>query len=95
MRKLTRSAVVAVLASLVLAVVGVGSPAQSAGPQVVDGESGIVAVKVPANQKGAYPLYGLKSASLVYVEPVERGFTRHIALYGTDKVPAKVGPVRS
>jgi len=94
-RKLKRSAVVAVLASLVLAVVGVGSPAQSAGPQVVDGESGIVAVKVPANQKSAYPLYGLKSASLVYVEPVERGFTRHIALYGTDKVPTKVGPVRS
>jgi hypothetical protein len=29
------------------------------------------------------------------VAPVERGFTRHLALYGTDKVPAVVGPVRS
>jgi Protein of unknown function (DUF3048) N-terminal domain/Protein of unknown function (DUF3048) C-terminal domain len=82
-------------ASLVLVGLVSANPAQSAGPAVVDGESGIVAVKVPANQKGAYPLYGLKAAAMVYVEPVERGFTRHIALYGTDKVPLKVGPVRS
>jgi hypothetical protein len=61
----------------------------------VPGESGVVAVKVPAHQKGAYPLKGLKAAALIYVAPVERGFTRHIALYGTDKVPAVVGPVRS
>jgi hypothetical protein len=67
----------------------------STSPDVVDGESGVVAVKVPAHQKGAYPLKGLKPAALIYVEPVERGFTRHIALYGTDKVPAVVGPVRS
>jgi hypothetical protein len=90
-----RFAIAAATASLLLAGLGAASPAQSAGPQVVPGESGIVAVKVPANQKGAYPLYGLKSAALVYVEPVERGFTRHMAMYGTDKVPAKVGPVRS
>ncbi len=90
-----RFAVAAATASFLLVGLGVASPAQSAGPQVVPGESGIVAIKVPANQKGAYPLYGLKSAALVYVEPVERGFTRHIAMYGTDKVPAKVGPIRS
>lgn len=94
MHELKRTAVLGGIAALLIAGLGAGSPAQSA-PQVVDGESGIVAVKVPANQKGAYPLYGLKSAAMVYVEPVERGFTRHIALYGTDKVPAKVGPVRS
>jgi hypothetical protein len=77
-------------------VVGLGTAnAATAAPAVVAGESGIVAVKIPANQKGAYPLYGLKAATMVYVEPVERGFTRHIALYGTDKVPVKVGPIRS
>ncbi|MFM2184526.1 MAG: hypothetical protein RIS55_174, partial [Actinomycetota bacterium] len=67
----------------------------STSPDVVPGESGVVAVKVPAHQKGAYPLKGLKAAALIYVAPVERGFTRHLALYGTDKVPAVVGPVRS
>jgi hypothetical protein len=67
----------------------------STSPDVVPGESGVVAVKVPAHQKGAYPLKGLKAAALIYVSPVERGFTRHLALYGTDKVPGVVGPVRS
>lgn len=92
--------------SLVLSMVGLGlaSPAAavssapknfSTSPDVVPGESGVVAVKVPAHQKGAYPLKGLKAAALIYVAPVERGFTRHLALYGTDKVPAVVGPVRS
>jgi hypothetical protein len=84
---------VVVAATLVAGLVSAG-PALSA-TSVVAGESGVVAVKVPANQKNAYPLYGLKAAAMVYVEPVERGFTRHIAIYGTDKVPAKVGPVRS
>ncbi len=92
--RIRRSITVAVVAAALVAGVATASPAVSA-PSVVSGESGVVAVKVPANQKGAYPLYGLKAAAMVYVEPVERGFTRHIALYGTDKVPAKVGPVRS
>jgi hypothetical protein len=83
-----------VLAATLVAGVISASPALSA-TSVVSGESGVVAVKVPANQKNAYPLYGLQAAAMVYVEPVERGFTRHIAIYGTDKVPAKVGPVRS
>ena len=95
MNLIRRSMIFAIVSLLLPLGIGGATPAQSAGPQVVDGESGIVAVKVPANQKGAYPLYGLKAAALVYVEPVERGFTRHMALYGTDKVPAKVGPVRS
>lgn len=88
---------------VLILVVGVLSPIQAgAAPQnyttssdTVPGESGIVAVKVPAHQKGAYPIKGLKAAALIYVEPVERGFTRHIALYGSDKVPGVVGPVRS
>ena len=82
------------VALALVAGVATASPAVSA-PSVAAGETGVVAVKVPANQKSAYPLYGLKAAAVVYVEPVERGFTRHIAIYGTDKVPAKVGPVRS
>jgi Protein of unknown function (DUF3048) N-terminal domain len=77
-----------------IASIAAASPASSA-PAVVSGESGIVAVKIPASQRGAYPLYGLKAADIIYVEAVERGFTRHIAIYGTDRVPAKVGPVRS
>jgi hypothetical protein len=95
MKKSIKRSLAAVVAALsLIAGVATASPASSA-PSVVAGESGVVAVKVPANQKGAYPLYGLKAATMVYVEPVERGFTRHIAIYGTDKVPAKVGPVRS
>jgi hypothetical protein len=99
-------AVLAFATALGLAGSGLGlvSPAEalstapksfSTSPDVVPGESGVVAVKVPAHQKGAYPLKGLKAAALIYVAPVERGFTRHLALYGTDKVPAVVGPVRS
>lgn len=102
----TRLSRVLLSSSLVLTMVGLGlaSPAAavssapknfSTSPDVVPGESGVVAVKVPAHQKGAYPLKGLKAAALIYVAPVERGFTRHLALYGTDKVPAVVGPVRS
>ncbi len=94
----------ALVVALVGSALGLVSPAAalstapksfSTSPDVVPGESGVVAVKVPAHQKGAYPLKGLKAAALIYVAPVERGFTRHIALYGTDKVPAVVGPVRS
>ena len=92
--RITRAVTGLAVAFALLASMATASPAVSA-PSVVSGESGVVAVKVPANQKNAYPLYGLKAAAMVYVEPVERGFTRHIALYGTDKVPAKVGPVRS
>ncbi len=111
MRRLTRNLPARVsrtllAASMVLAMAGLGiaPPANampngpksfSTSPDVVPGESGVVAVKVPAHQKGAYPLKGLKAAALIYVAPVERGFTRHIALYGTDKVPEVVGPVRS
>ena len=92
--RIKRSLTAIALAATLVAGVVSASPAFSA-TSVVAGESGVVAVKVPANQKNAYPLYGLKAAAMVYVEPVERGFTRHIAIYGTDKVPAKVGPVRS
>ncbi len=97
-RTLLASSIVLTLAGLGLVspANAIGSPKSfSTSPDVVPGESGVVAVKVPAHQKGAYPLKGLKAAALIYVEPVERGFTRHIALYGTDKVPAVVGPVRS
>ena len=103
--KLSRTMVsIATAIGLVASLLGLVSPASavatgpksfSTSPDVVPGESGVVAVKIPAHQKGAYPLKGLKAAALIYVEPVERGFTRHIALYGTDKVPTVVGPVRS
>ncbi len=98
-RAFVASAVALVLMGSTISLV---SPAQASNvvsfrtsADVVPGESGVVAVKIPAHQKGAYPLKGLKAASIVYVEPVERGFTRHIAIYGTDKVPTTVGPVRS
>ena len=93
-KRLQRTLVAAVATFGLLASLVSASPASSA-PAVVSGESGIVAVKIPANQRGAYPLYGLRAADMVYVEAVERGFTRHIAIYGTDRVPAKVGPIRS
>ncbi len=92
--RLMRTFAATAVAFGLIASIAAASPASSA-PAAVSGESGIVAVKIPASQRGAYPLYGLKAADIIYVEAVERGFTRHIAIYGTDRVPAKVGPVRS
>lgn len=52
-----------------------------------------LAVKID-NVPAARPQTGLGSAEVVYVEPVEGGLTRLVAIY-TNTPPAVVGPVRS
>ncbi|MFI8950004.1 DUF3048 domain-containing protein [Streptomyces sp. NPDC053750] len=55
--------------------------------------SSILAVKVD-NVPAARPQAGLDAADVVYVEPVEGGLSRLMAIYATE-LPKAVGPVRS
>ncbi|WP_230194108.1 DUF3048 domain-containing protein, partial [Streptomyces coriariae] len=67
------------------------SPSGSTSPTAVAGS--VLAVKID-NAPGARPQTGLDSADIVYVEQVEGGLSRMMAVYAT-KVPKAVGPVRS
>ncbi|SEN29962.1 DUF3048 domain-containing protein [Nonomuraea pusilla] len=62
-----------------------GLPADELGP--------VLAVKIE-NTSAGKPQLGLKSADIVYVEQVEAGLTRLMAIFSS-KMPPKVGPVRS
>lgn len=62
------------------------APAQHAGQPVL-------AVKID-NAPEARPAVGLGAADVVYVEPVEGGLSRLIAVFG-DHRPPQIGPVRS
>ena len=53
----------------------------------------VLAVKID-NIVTARPQTGLQSANIVYVEPVEGGLTRFMAVFSS-RVPTTVGPVRS
>lgn len=53
----------------------------------------VLAVKID-NARAARPHTGLSAADIVYVEPVEGGLSRLMAVYAT-KLPEAVGPVRS
>ncbi|MEV0231550.1 DUF3048 domain-containing protein [Nonomuraea sp. NPDC050786] len=53
----------------------------------------VLAVKIE-NTAAGKPQLGLKSADLVYIEQVEAGLTRLMAIFSS-KLPPKVGPVRS
>lgn len=53
----------------------------------------VLAVKVD-NVRAARPQTGLDAADVVYVEPVEGGLSRLMAIYATE-LPKSVGPVRS
>lgn len=53
----------------------------------------VLAVKIE-NTSAGKPQLGLKSADIVYVEQVEAGLTRLMAIFSS-KLPAKLGPVRS
>ncbi|MET8569320.1 DUF3048 domain-containing protein [Streptomyces sp. NPDC004783] len=104
-RRRTRAAVPALLAATVVASLAAGCTGTSA-PQ--DGDSraphpqrsenthatgSVLAVKVD-NVPAARPQTGLDAADLVYVEPVEGGLSRLMAVYATG-LPQSVGPVRS
>jgi hypothetical protein len=62
-----------------------GAPAGADGP--------VLAVKID-NTKSAKPQLGLRSADIVYVEQVEGGLSRIMAIFSS-KLPSRVGPVRS
>ncbi|WP_214417216.1 DUF3048 domain-containing protein [Sphaerisporangium fuscum] len=53
----------------------------------------VLAVKIE-NTSAGKPQMGLRSADIVFVEQVEGGLTRIMAIFSS-KIPAKVGPVRS
>jgi Protein of unknown function (DUF3048) N-terminal domain/Protein of unknown function (DUF3048) C-terminal domain len=53
----------------------------------------VLAVKID-NTRPAHPQQGLRSADIIYVEQVEGGETRIMAIFSS-KLPARLGPVRS
>ena len=53
----------------------------------------VIAVKIE-NTLAAYPRVGHSTADVIYVEPVEAGLTRMLAMFISTK-PKKVGPIRS
>ena len=53
----------------------------------------VIAVKIE-NTVAAYPRVGHSTADVIYVEPVEAGLTRMLAMFISTK-PKKVGPIRS
>ncbi|MFD1830750.1 DUF3048 domain-containing protein [Streptomyces desertarenae] len=63
------------------------------GERVADPSAPVLAVKVD-NVPAARPPTGLERADIVYVEQVEAGLTRLVAVYSSD-LPPSVGPVRS
>jgi len=64
------------------------------GPKVFSGDSRSVAVMID-NEKGAWPQSGLNSAYMIYEMIIEGGATRFEAFFKKDKLPDKLGPVRS
>lgn len=68
------------------------SPTPSSGLVSLQGGP-VLAVKID-NTSRARPRIGLQQADVVYVEPVEGGLTRLLAVFSRTK-PAEVGPVRS
>ncbi|WP_405147601.1 DUF3048 domain-containing protein [Sphaerisporangium sp. NBC_01403] len=61
--------------------------------QPVASRKPVLAVKIENTSSGK-PQLGLRSADLVFVEQVEGGLTRLMAVFSS-KIPEKVGPVRS
>jgi len=53
----------------------------------------ILAVKID-DTRAAHPQVGVESADVVYIEQVEAGLTRLLALYSSN-YPVKIGPIRS
>jgi hypothetical protein len=80
------------LAGCTLSSGSIGGAATSTGAPASVGAA-VVAVKID-NVDDARPSTGLSAAEVVYVEPVEGGLTRIVAIFGAP-LPAVVGPVRS
>jgi hypothetical protein len=61
------------------------------GREGIDGQ--VLAVKID-DTNAAHPQIGLEDAEIVYIEQVEGGLTRLVAIFST-VIPQRVGPVRS
>lgn len=94
-----RSVFIAIIAALLLSSCAAVSnllPEEKAtsvlsGREGVDGQ--LLAVKIDDTNM-AHPQIGLEDAEIVYIEQVEGGLTRLVAIYST-VIPERVGPVRS
>jgi hypothetical protein len=53
----------------------------------------VIAVKID-DTRAAHPQVGLESADVVYIEQVEAGLTRLVAIYSSN-YPVRIGPIRS
>ena len=53
----------------------------------------VLAVKID-DTRAAHPQVGVESADVIYIEQVEAGLTRLLALYSSN-YPVKIGPIRS
>ncbi len=75
------------------------SPSPTAPPEhpftgrPIDARKPVLAVKIE-NTSAGKPQMGLRSADIVYIEQVEGGLTRLMAVFSS-KLPKQVGPVRS
>ena len=83
------------LAFLPTARAGSPPPAEAPAPTAEPRQPGppVLAIKID-NVGEARPPTGIAAADLIYVEPVEGGFSRILAIFGANK-PTVVGPVRS
>lgn len=89
-------AVLAIIATvLIVRNVGneAGSPSPTTESPLPPTVSAVLAVKID-NVAAARPATGVGAADVVYVEPVEGGLTRLLAIYTEDR-PDVIGPVRS
>jgi hypothetical protein len=62
------------------------------------GENEIINTPVAAmidNHEKARPAYGLNMADIVFEAEVEGGITRYLAIFSDDRIPEKLGPIRS
>ncbi|WP_069886673.1 DUF3048 domain-containing protein [Streptomyces luteocolor] len=89
----TRAAVAITLAALAAGCTIDPSGADGKPPSGAGGGGTVLAVKID-NVRPARPQTGLDSADIVYVEQVEAGLSRLMAVYAS-RFPSTVGPVRS
>ncbi|MFB8106955.1 DUF3048 domain-containing protein [Streptomyces sp. NPDC056007] len=98
----SRTPAAALLAALLLVLLaaagcaggnGPGPESRSSSPPGTAADAEVLAVKID-NVAPARPQTGLERADIVYVEQVEAGLSRLLAVYSSD-VPPVIGPVRS
>lgn len=66
------------------------------GVKVAAGKENLLPVTIMIeNMSSIRPQSGLQAASIVYEALAEGGITRFLAVYSTDQLPSKIGPVRS